>query len=193
MPVEAISYFPPQKGRAHEVCGPGAYFFAFTLAARVGEQVLWVREAWQSDQINPAGFDRFFDSRNLLVAIAKNQAEVFAVAEDALRSGALMLVVLELSKPQSLTEGRRLQLAARDGKATALSIIPQDMGSNAAETRWHCAPMFDPTDSTLQRWKLIKNKTGTLSTWHVRWNAETRRIIVVSPVGQRPGSEDVPG
>jgi protein ImuA len=58
------------------------------------------------------------------------------------------------------------------------------MGSNAAETRWHCAPLFDPDDSTLQRWKLIKNKSGTLKAWDVRWHGETRRIIVVSEAGE---------
>ncbi len=59
---------------------------------------------------------------------------------------------------------------------------------HTAETRWHCAPVFDPTpcpqDSTLQEWSPIKNKTGTIGIWHVRWDPAARRLIVVSPAGE---------
>lgn len=193
MAAETVPNFPPRKGRAHEVSGPGAYVFAFALGACRGGRVLWVREAWQSDRIHPLGLSEFFDPHNLLVVTAKDQTEVLAVAEEALRSGAVPLVVMELSKPLNLTAGRRLQLAARDGDSTALALIPEGMGSNAAETRWRCAPVFDPSDSTLQSWQLIKNKSGTLGIWHVRWDRATRRVIVVSPTGQRPESESAPG
>lgn len=154
---------------------------------------MWVREAWRSDSINPQGAAAFVNPDDLLVARAKDQTELLAVAEEALRSGAVDLVVLEVSKAVDLTAGRRLQLAAETGKATALAIIPEGMGSNAAESRWHCTPVFDPEDSTLQRWQLIKNKSGTLGDWNVRWDAEARRVIVVSQAGQRPGSQDAAG
>jgi len=70
------------------------------------------------------------------------------------------------------------------------------MGSNAAETRWQAAPLFDPeeaADSTLMRWLLIKNKSGTLEAWDVRWNHAARRLDVVSPTGQRPEPPDAAG
>lgn len=188
MSIHSVPHFPLTQGRAHEVCGPGAYVFAFTLAAKITKQVLWIREHWQTDQINPTGVCDFIDPNMLLVSQTKDQTDVMAVAEDALRSGAVSLVILEVSKPTDLTAGRRLQLAARDGKSTALTIIPQDMGSNAAETRWFCEPIFDPSDSTLQRWHLIKNKTGTLGAWNVKWDTASRRLYMVSPTGQRTGA-----
>jgi protein ImuA len=122
------------------------------------------------------------------LANVADHIDMLAVAEEALRSGSVSLVVMELSKPLGLTAGRRLQLAAEAGKSTALSIIPEGMGSNAAETRWQCAPVFDVRDSTLQHWKLIKNKSGTLGSWDVRWDAQARHINVVSEVAQREGS-----
>jgi protein ImuA len=192
MAIHTVPNFPLIKGRAHEVCGPGAYFFAFTLAAKIKGQVLWIREHWQTDQINPTGVCDFFDPSSLIVSTTKDQTQVLAIAEDALRSGAVSLVVLEVSKPTDLTTGRRLQLAARDGKSTALTIIPQGMGSNAAETRWFCEPIFDPSDSTLQRWHIIKNKTGTLGAWHVKWDTASRRVYMVSPAGQRTGTTGAP-
>ncbi|SPH16625.1 hypothetical protein DEA8626_00135 [Defluviimonas aquaemixtae] len=193
MQVAAPPHFPPRAGRAHEVCGAGALFFAFVAVGLSGGPVLWVREGWQADRINPLGYASYCDPDRLLLASGKDQTEVLAVTEEALRSGAVSFVVAEIGKPLSLVAGRRLQLAAEAGKAAGLCIIPEGMGSNAAETRWHCQPAFDPRDSTLQRWKLIKNKSGTLGAWDVRWDAEARRVIVVSETAQRPGSEGAPG
>lgn len=183
-----IPYFPPAKTRTHEVCGAGGVVFAFALAARLAGNALWVRETWQSSQINPHGFSGFVAPSELTVCNSKDQTESLAVSEEALRSGAVSLVVMQLSQPLGLTEGRRLQLAARDGDATGLALIPEGMGSNAVETRWRCTPVFDQStsaqDSTLQHWELIKNKSGTLGAWHVRWDAASRRINVVSPPRQ---------
>lgn len=192
MTDQTMPHFPLTKGRAHEAFGPGVHVFAFTLAARIGGQVLWVRDDWQADQINPTGFCDFIDPRDILVSVAKDQTDILAIAEEALRSGAVSLVIVEVSKALSLTAGRRLQLAARNGKSTALVIISDGMGSNAAETRWYCTPVFDPYDSTLHRWDIIKNKSGTLGAWYVKWDAASRRLSMVSPAGQRTGSTGAP-
>lgn len=179
-----LRFFPPANTRTHEVCGAGAFVFAFALAARLGGDTLWVREAWETVQLNPIGIADFINPTNVIICNVKDQKEGLAVAEEALRSGAVRLVVVSLKQPIGLTEGRRLQLAARDGKATGLVIIPEGMGSNAVETRWRCSPVFDPKDSTLQKWELIKNKSGTLGVWHVRWDAASRRLTMVSPAGK---------
>ncbi|WP_353346097.1 hypothetical protein [Litorivita sp. NS0012-18] len=176
-----VPFFPPVTSRTHEVCGAGAYMFAFALTARLARHTLWVRENWDNAQINPIGFADFVDPSALTTCNTTNQTETLAVAEEALRFGVVSPVIMSLHKPLGLTDGRRLQLAARDGKSTGLAIIPEGMGSNAAETRWRCSPLFDPKDSTLQRWELIKNKSGTLGVWHVRWDTASRRIIMVSP------------
>ncbi len=166
--------------------------FSFALGGQITGSVLWICEGWRTEQISPTGFAPYLDPQNLLYAKAKGQPNVLAVAEEALRSGAISLVIMELSAPIGLTAGRRLQLAAEAGRSTGLCIISEGMGSNAAETRWRCAPIFDAKDSTLQRWELIKNKSGTLSEWDVKWDAETRRVIVVSEAAQRQGSARMP-
>lgn len=180
-----ISTVPTLKARrTHEVFGPGSLFFALATGARTGGTVIWVREAWRSEDIHPQGFAEMLDPAHLLLARPRDQIGVLAVAEEALRSSAVALVVMELGKPIDLVAGRRLQLAAEAGGTTGLCIIPEGGGSNAAETRWHCTPVFDPADSTLHRWSLIKNKSGTLGDWNVRWDAETRRVIMVSATGE---------
>jgi len=179
-----VPFYPLRGGRTHEVCGPGGYAFAFALAAQLDGPCMWVREQWDTSQINPNGFADFVAPSKFTLCNTKDQTQTLAVAEEALRAGVVSLVVTALNKPLGLTEGRRLQLAAREGKSTGLAIIPDGMGSNAAETRWRCAPVFDPIDSTLQKWELIKNKSGTLGIWHVRWKPTSRRLIVVSPAGE---------
>lgn len=186
--------FPLRRARVHEAYGPGALGFAAVVCAGTDGSVIWVREAWRHEQLNPVGLSRFFDPARLLLAHAPSQTDALAVAEDALRDGSVPLVVIELSQPIGLTEGRRLQLAAKAGKSTGLCLIGHDMGSNAAETRWHTAPLtdiapnFTAEDSTLMRWEIKKNKSGTLGVWDVRWTHSTYRLDVVSPAGKRPGS-----
>ena len=189
------SCFPLRRGRVHEACGPGAVTFAAIVAAQLSGPVFWLREAWITEALNPLGLLPFVDPGRVLRARSPDQTDALAVAEEALRDGAAPLVVLEITRPLDLREGRRLQLAAQAGAATGLCLIPEGMGSNAAETRWRVAPLFDPTqrDSTLMRWESIKNKAGTLGAWDVRWNPETRDLHVVPPVAERPGSAGAPG
>lgn len=178
------SVFPLKVSRTHEVHGPGAYLFAVALIARRQGSTAWVCETWDKQQINPTGVSTFTDPSGIMLCNTQNQAETLAVAEECLRSGAVPLTVFLPRKPLGLTEGRRLQLAAREGKSTGLAIIPEGMGSNAAETRWHCQPVFDANarygDTTLQHWKLTKNKSGTTGRWYVRWDPVTQRITPAS-------------
>ena len=54
------------------------------------------------------------------------------------------------------------------------------MGSNAAQTRWDARPKFSTPNDALMQWSLVKNKSGTVASWDVRWNEETHHISVVS-------------
>ena len=194
MPADLASSFPLRKSRVHEVFGPGATGFAAVACAQARGDLLWIRERWKPELLNPVGLAAFFDPQRLLVAQVKDQTDALAVAEEALRDGAVALVVIEITRALDLREGRRLQLAAKEGHATGLCLIPEGMGSNAAETRWQASPLADPEpgDSTLMRWEIIKNKSGTLGFWDVRWDHAAHRLHVVSPVGERPGSADMP-
>lgn len=182
-----ITAFPLRASRVHEACGPLAAGLAAVAAAGLGDS-LWVRESWRPEMISPAGLADYFDPARLVLAQAPNQTDVLAVAEEGLRDGAVPLVVIELTAPIGLTAGRRLQLAAQAGQTTGLCLIPEGMGSPSAETRWHCSPLPDPDSpaghSTLQRWQLIKNKSGTLGVWHVRWSQSAHHLTVVSASGE---------
>lgn len=194
MTTDSPAAFPLRNGRVHEVGGPAATTFAAVCIAQGrgpdgGDGAsLWVREGWLPGMANPAALQAYFDVSTMVLAQTRGQIDTLAVAEEALRDGAVAHVIVELTAPLSLREGRRLQLAAQAGQSTGLCLIPEGMGSNAAETRWHCAPVpdegSDPEDSTLQCWRITKNKSGTLGAWHVRWDQSARRLVVVSASGE---------
>lgn len=194
--IDILPGVPLRLGRCHEAQGPGADLFALTLAARLGGPVMWVTQSWTPAQLNPVGYSQYADPAQLLVAQTRDQGDTLAVTEEALRAGAVRLVVTELTQPITLLAGRRMQLAAETGQTTGLCLIPQGAGSNAADTRWHCTPVFNPTshpeDSTQARWEIIKNKTGTLSAWDLRWDEKTRHMLVVPPSGNRQGVARAP-
>ncbi|WP_166415527.1 ImuA family protein [Cochlodiniinecator piscidefendens] len=183
-------HFPLCKARVHEICGNAALNFCAIVAGQSSEYTLWIRQAWRSDRLNPAGLSAFCSPSRILLAQVKDQMEGLAMMEEALRDGSVPSVIVELDQPLDLTAGRRLQLAAKTGGTTGLCVIPDGMGSNAAETRWRCNPVFDSerSDSTLMRWSLIKNKSGTLCDWYVCWNPNQAnpadRLAVVSPPGK---------
>lgn len=196
MPPDPRAPIPPRSGRVHEVCGPSATGFAAICCAMTGGPVLWIREGRRDEMPYPEGLAGIFDPSRLLIALSRSQTDTLAVAEEALRDGAAPLVVIEVTEALDLREGRRLRLAAGVGGTTGLCLIPEGMGSNAAETRWRCASVFDPgeaPDSTLMRWEIIKNKTGTLGVWHVRWDRAAHRLDMVSPAGFGPGRADAAG
>ena len=196
--------------RVHEVGGAAAHGFALVQAGmQAGAQagagaasgpVVYICPAHETDRLLPSGIARLLPPARLLRVQAAGEADLLWATEEALRSGAVGFVIATPQKPLSLTAGRRLQLAAEAGRSTGLLIIRDGMGSNAAQTRWHCAPEWGAPewgapewgapewgaqDSTLQRWSLIKNKEGTLGDWLVGWNEKARAVCVVSPVGQR--------
>ncbi|WP_123792908.1 ImuA family protein [Pacificibacter maritimus] len=183
MRVDLRNIFPLRPARVHEVCGPTAISFAAMAASG---PCLWIREGWLGDTITPQGLLRYLDPTQLLLARPKDQIDALAVAEEALKDGVLPYVILEITRPLDLREGRRLQLAAKAGGTTGLCIIPEGMGSNATHTRWRATPSFDAAeeDSTLMRWEIIKNKSGTNGAWNVRWDQKARRVHVVSAVAE---------
>jgi len=174
--------FPLRAKRAHEICGAGAPVFASIVCGISNGPALWIRPAHQQEHLNPEGVTQFCKPDQIVYASGKTQTDVLWMAEEALRSGAVKVVVAQFVKPVDLTAGRRLQLAAEAGKSLGVFLISEGMGSNAAETRWRCSPHFDAKDSTLHRWQLIKNKSGTLGDWVVRWDEQARRVIVVSKI-----------
>ncbi|MEO0822748.1 MAG: hypothetical protein AAF074_20265 [Pseudomonadota bacterium] len=172
-------------GRMHEAAGPGRRVFALALAGQLAEAdpgpasctVLWIVDARRSEGFCPAGLAALIDPARLVLARPTGLIAALQVAEEALRSGAVPFVVADLEEAPDLTQSRRLQLAAGTGGGRGLCLVPEGrLRSNAAETRWHCAPIPQPRQAEAgqraqhgapQHWELVKNKRGPLGAWDV--------------------------
>ncbi len=155
-----------RPGRVHEAVGPARRSFAAALAGRLAGPVLWIAERRQPEMLCPQGLAPFLDPARLILARPTGARALLQTAEEALRSGAVAVVIAELAGAPDLTQSRRLQLAAGDGGGRGLCLVPEGtLRPNAAETRWHCAPLAGAP--ARQRWELVKNKRGQVGIWEV--------------------------
>lgn len=186
-PAEPLRLVPR---RVHEAEGLGRRAFALFQALRHPGPLVWVLPAHAPEQPLLPGLPAGVGPRLHLVR-ARSETDLLWATEEALRAAPVGFVIAEPEKPLTLTAGRRLQLAAEAGGTTGLLLIREGMGSNAAETRWHCVP--EPgtgPDSTLHRWSLIKNKKGTLGNWTLHWDGTSAAFDLVPAAGERHGAAD---
>ena len=111
--------------------------------------VLWLQPSWQTERLFPAGLAPMADPGRVMLVMARHPDELLWAAEEALRSGAIPLVIADLTGPPSLTRVRRLHLSAETGAAAAgrthaaplaLMLTPGDGGAPGIETRWRLTP-----------------------------------------------------
>ncbi|QBX35755.1 hypothetical protein E4191_14450 [Paracoccus liaowanqingii] len=157
--------------RIHEAEGPGRHVFAIFQALRHPGPVFWIRRARCAWTPFPGGLPPGLTARLQLIR-PQSDADLLWATEEALRARVTGFVLAEPERPLSLTAGRRLQLAAEAGRTTGLMLIGQGAGSNATESRWHCAPLpAAHPGMARQRWTRIKNKRGLLGEWLPEWPA----------------------
>ncbi len=138
-----------QRGRVHEFCGPARIALAALVLAKSQGSVIWVHPGWASDWLNAAGLSSMADPARLIFVRTAREEETLWAGEEALRSGAAPLVILDLTTPPALTPVRRLHLAAEAGAAATrgngtpaplgLMLLAENGGAQGAESRWHTA------------------------------------------------------
>ncbi|NVO54967.1 hypothetical protein HW561_04080 [Rhodobacteraceae bacterium B1Z28] len=160
-----------QLGRVHEACGPARRSFAMWLAGQAQGPVLWISPAWEAGQLNPDGMMPFADPARFLFVRPTRAEDLLWCMEEALRSGAIPLVIGDLPGPPGLTPIRRMHLAAEQGGTMGqaplgLLLTPGDGGAQGIETRWHMAATHQ---DEARRWALTRRRARALPP--VSWQA----------------------
>ncbi|WP_425408010.1 ImuA family protein [Hyphococcus sp.] len=181
------------SARVHELSGPSAAAFAFLMASE-GEIVLCGPPHWLS-ALQPEAAARFCDPNRILHALSPLEADILWSAETALRSGAASTVIVAAERSPSLTNFRRLQLAALAGKSLGLVIVNRPAASTAAETRWHCKPAYAETHEEFRiHASLYKNKKGIVGSWVLNVSGETNSLhLDAAPAGEPVWPERIAG
>lgn len=142
-------HFPYQLGTlgVHEIApetyGDGPAALGFALTAGGGEcngALLWIREdRFVPDRGRPCGDGLRalgIDPGRLLTATARSSRDALWATEEAMKSGAVGLVLTELAGVD-FTATRRLALASEAQASAAILCLPHTLeGATAAMTRW---------------------------------------------------------
>ncbi|WP_296497857.1 protein imuA [Phenylobacterium sp.] len=186
-------------GQWHEIGGEGAEAetgaapaaFAARLAAALlarpdqrGRSAVWIL---RRDDLFPPGLAGLGLPADRLVGVcARDEAEALAVAEDALASPGVGVVLAEVGAVD-LTAGRRLQLACEARGGTGLMLLRRPFGGGtaaattggtAAATCWRVSPAASaPGPGGLglgaPRWRLrlVRSRGGRTGDWRVEAGA----------------------
>lgn len=181
MPVtDALALSPEiglRYGRAHAIGGAARVSFALFTATRLRGPVLWLAPSWRRERLMGDGLAPALAPGRLLIGRARRMPDLLWAAEEALRSGAVPLVVIDLEARPGLTAIRRLHLAATagaqqaGGPAPLTLLLTSDAGSvPGVETRWRLDPTPGWAEDGRPRWLLIRERARMAppARWMVR-------------------------
>ena len=178
-------------GRAHELCGPSRRTLALMLAAKMDGPVIWIRQSWRGTHLHAEGIASLFNPGRLLLVDAQREEDLLWCMEEALRTGAAPLVVVDIAAPLPLTPIRRLHLAAETGASMAaepplaLLLTPGEGGCQGVESRWTMHPIPGWAAETPARWQLSRLRSRLDPPRQWRLVRDKRQVILAQATVQR--------
>jgi protein ImuA len=143
------------------------------IAARTEGCVMWIAPSWGSECLASDGICAWIDPARLIFVTPKRGEDLLWTMEEILRSGAVALTIADLPALPSLTQVRRMHLAAETGAKAAgplplgLLLTPGQGGAAGVETRWHMRPSHQQGQ---EHWQLqrLRARTAPPKTWQLQ-------------------------
>tara|TARA_R110000868_G_scaffold4155_16_gene25397 strand:+ start:4501 stop:5370 length:870 start_codon:yes stop_codon:yes gene_type:complete len=210
------------RGALHEIFAADAGIataFCALLAGRLASDdgshsILWCERPWALDAgtlYGPALLQFGIDPARVILVRTRRDSDALWAMEEGLHCSRLAAVVGEITN-MSLTDSRRLQLAAEQTGVTALMLRPKTErpAPSAAATRWRldavehaekAGPGRNPAQANdngtifqappglhTARWhaELFRCRGGTSANWMMEWNDETGNFSVAAEICDRP-------
>ncbi|GAA0650462.1 hypothetical protein [Brevundimonas lenta] len=181
--------FPEAAAPLEEACAPGprdmAATMLFALSRRRGDDarpvLMTAPRAWLGEYGRPYGPG--LPGTAFILAPTATLAEALWVLEQALRSGAVS-VALGAVDGATLTQTRRLEFAAKQGKAVGL-ILSRDLdGLSAARRRWRVSTQASARDfedgkapgAARLLAELTRSRSERPGAWLLEQDDETHRL-----------------
>lgn len=166
--------------RTHEFCGNSRRTLAMMLAGAMQGPVFWILPGWSPERPHPEGMLDFANPGRFTFVGPGRGEDILWCMEEALRSGAVPLVVAELPMPARLTPVRRLHLAAETGadegthRPLGVLLTAGDGGSMGVESRWRMDAAHAGTGKARNGvettgWALhrTRGRSDPMKSWHV--------------------------
>lgn len=194
------------RGALHEVGGddframPAGWGFLIALALRGLEEreghVLWPilqhTEHHFGAPHGPGLQALGLDPARLVFAWCRTPRDFLWALEEGARGQGFAALIAARPPRMTLTQSRRLQLAAAaSGKPAFLLRHHDDHEPSAARTRWRVAPLQGARDPSgflnAFRWQvtLEQARGGRSGTWRVEWNHDTHRFDLSALLADR--------
>jgi protein ImuA len=161
-----------------------------------GRPLLWCRLAsmgMEAGRLYGSGLNAVgLPAARILTTALRKQQAVLWTADEALKSGSLSGVILDLDPARcSVAAIRRLALAAQAGKTPAIIVMARAPGQpSAARSRWSVAslpsrpPPFDERAPGKPAWRLelLRCRQGKPGEFSVEWDHATHCFSLVAAV-----------